>query len=224
MRKTVHVYCFDFDRTLTENQTNLKYCYDPPELLPNEVFEENSERWKYIQTKNIKPKIAEMFRAIWAAEDIIAIVTFCENRTVVEEHLKVAGLTEGEITKVIIKTWPWGNQKNKNEETKNPLVNEVINNIGLRLISGLTFVDDSVSNCNAIITVFNELNLPGSIIHVNNLAEKGENDTVQPGHKFIIEIIESAAQVKTHDKEKLFTVFGKNTALNEETKRPCLIM
>jgi len=230
MKKSVHVYCFDFDRTITENQTNLKYCYNPPELLPNEVFDENSARWQYIQSKNIKPRIAEMFRAIWAGGHYAAIVTHCEDRKVIEEHLRVAGLSEIEISHLIIKIWPYGNKKNKNEETKNAMVSEVINEIGIELISGMTFVDDSHSNCHAIKALFEELNLSGSIIHVDNLANKGKEEMAVPGHKFITEIIESATQNKVYDNEKYYTFFGEKIRINAPTspkkadKSSCLVM
>ncbi len=85
-QKRYELYLFDFDFTLTQDDSE-------------DIDEENSEEL----ANNIKPGLADAFRAIWASDNALEILTRNPDNDLITKHLAAAGLTTDEIKKILIK-------------------------------------------------------------------------------------------------------------------------
>ncbi|MDQ2994680.1 MAG: ankyrin repeat domain-containing protein [Pseudomonadota bacterium] len=187
----MRLYIFDFDMTLTFLQTDSKsYLIDEQKHPDHAAF----------IRENMKPNVAELFRSIWRAGDIVAIATFSENKPLLIEHIQSMGLTENELSNIIIETRPenyeelWrAEQAGGDKLNKNNQATRIIKRVGRDVITEVIYADDSPRNIDAMKEMLDGLKIPNKTIWVPTRQTKGADGlAIDPRCDFIEELLDFA--------------------------------
>tara|TARA_R110000868_G_scaffold77983_4_gene222955 strand:+ start:774 stop:1691 length:918 start_codon:yes stop_codon:yes gene_type:complete len=190
----MHLFIFDFDMTLTFLQTDSQlYKIEESKHLANRRTHQ-----QFIQ-KNMKPDVAEMFRAIWANGHAVAIATFCNDKELLISHLSAAGLSDLEIERITIAFRPDNFEALQKEErvTGQTIINKngqieqitrIVNGLSQEAVDGFTFIDDSGTNTKSASAAYPDCR----VIRVNNFTDK---DGTKHGLDFIGKVFDQVNEL-----------------------------
>lgn len=199
----MHVFIYDFDQTLTlmhscpnPNQPNRTVLEAELHLAVN--VNKTKTREEFLRD-NMKPGIADMFRAIWQKGHTVAIATFNIDIDLVHDHFRAIGLTQTELSRIVLR---YRVDPSTLPENKNQMVDSIIDEVGPGNVTGITFVDDSRTNTRALQSARPD----ADVIQVNRRDPSTYGDFITQ----IIDMVGKLESASIHDLDRISDiVFAK---------------